>query len=352
MKKMISLLTSFVFSLCIMSNFFTASIAHSADEARILTAGNIGLSDLCPTKIELRDDCIYIGMYDEELYVTTCDEFSCSWKNEDGYYFTPVPDGKYQIFFPYGGTLAHIQAISYLIECHDNTVDIRLNSLMTFDREADSRSMSITTSDSKTATYEIKTLSDIVPVVYYDMHLFFDEDYWFEYSIERGDGAFCQSLYMPLYNNDDIVKITDSTFIDTACIKYAQGELLSENAPVPQKIYSVESSIWYPMTGVTIPESVYVDIIRTNGYDKSYISYTIQNGMIQPTTLKITKGTDFDLNLDREFNVADVVMLQKQLLGNRIYELTNWRAADICQDGVVDVFDLVLMKKALLASQN
>ena len=354
MKKLMSRLTSALIAMCILFVFSPAApITHSADDSHILTAGNIELSELCPTKIELRENCIYIGMYDENLYITTCDEFSCSWKDEDGYYFTPAPDGKYQIFFPCGGTLAHIQACSYLIECHDNTVDIRFNSFMTFDREENgTRSVSVTTADGRSARYETATLSDFISVFYYDLHLFFDKDYWLYYYIERGEGTFCQTLYLPLYNEDDFVKVNDSMFLDICYIDYKQTELLPEGKPSPKKFFLIENGYFYPITGVTIPEYVNVDLIRINGYDTSYISYTTKNDMIIPSTLKITDGISYDLNLDRQFNIADVVMLQKQLLGNQLYELTNWRAADICKDGVVDVFDLVLMKKALLASQN
>ncbi len=55
-----------------------------------------------------------------------------------------------------------------------------------------------------------------------------------------------------------------------------------------------------------------------------------------------------DVNSDNRFNVADVVTLQKWLLGKPDTVLMNWRAADLCSDGVLNVFDLCLMKKALI----
>ena len=50
-----------------------------------------------------------------------------------------------------------------------------------------------------------------------------------------------------------------------------------------------------------------------------------------------------DVNDDKNFNVADLVMMQKFLLGNG--SLTNWKAGDLCEDDRIDVFDMVMMRK-------
>ena len=57
-----------------------------------------------------------------------------------------------------------------------------------------------------------------------------------------------------------------------------------------------------------------------------------------------------DVNADGKFNVADVVALQKWLLAVPDIKLTNWKAADLCEDNRLDVFDLCLMKRKLLNS--
>ncbi len=53
-----------------------------------------------------------------------------------------------------------------------------------------------------------------------------------------------------------------------------------------------------------------------------------------------------DANNDNEVSIADAVMLEKWLLGSG--DLTNWQNVDLCEDGVIDVFDLVLMRKLLI----
>lgn len=55
-----------------------------------------------------------------------------------------------------------------------------------------------------------------------------------------------------------------------------------------------------------------------------------------------------DVNCDGSFNVADVVLLQKWLLGAPDVKLDDWKAADLCKDGRLDVFDLCLMKRMLI----
>ena len=55
-----------------------------------------------------------------------------------------------------------------------------------------------------------------------------------------------------------------------------------------------------------------------------------------------------DVNDDGEFNVADLVIFQKWLLGSAKYSLADWKAADFCSDGKLDIFDLTHMKKELI----
>ncbi|MCQ2417456.1 MAG: heparinase II/III family protein [Oscillospiraceae bacterium] len=55
-----------------------------------------------------------------------------------------------------------------------------------------------------------------------------------------------------------------------------------------------------------------------------------------------------DVNADGVFSIADVVLLQKWLLAVPDTELKNWKAADLCEDNKINVFDLCMMKRSLL----
>ncbi len=53
-----------------------------------------------------------------------------------------------------------------------------------------------------------------------------------------------------------------------------------------------------------------------------------------------------DINDDGKADAADLVMLQKWILGSG--ELTNWQNADLCEDGVIDAFDMAALRRLLL----
>ncbi|MDE7121602.1 MAG: dockerin type I repeat-containing protein [Oscillospiraceae bacterium] len=57
-----------------------------------------------------------------------------------------------------------------------------------------------------------------------------------------------------------------------------------------------------------------------------------------------------DITGDGVFDILDVITLQKWLSGKA--QLANWRNADLNTDGIVNIYDLCLLKKALLKSRQ
>jgi len=53
-----------------------------------------------------------------------------------------------------------------------------------------------------------------------------------------------------------------------------------------------------------------------------------------------------DANNDGVFNIADLVMTQRWLLGNG--RLTAWENADVCKDNRIDVFDMVILRRMMI----
>ncbi len=78
--------------------------------------------------------------------------------------------------------------------------------------------------------------------------------------------------------------------------------------------------------------------------------YSIVDGF-EGTTEPVT-SVQGDVNADGEFNISDVVLLQKWLLAVPNTKLNNWKAADLCKDDRLDVFDLCLLKRELIDSNN
>lgn len=65
------------------------------------------------------------------------------------------------------------------------------------------------------------------------------------------------------------------------------------------------------------------------------------------TTQPVPDSVNGDVNADGVLNVADLVMMQKWLLGSSD-ELTNWNAGDAYKDGRIDVYDLIMIRKLLI----
>lgn len=61
------------------------------------------------------------------------------------------------------------------------------------------------------------------------------------------------------------------------------------------------------------------------------------------------EGVRGDVNVDGVFNIADAVILQKWILAVPNTQLANWKAADLCEDDRLNVFDLCLMKQELIS---
>ncbi len=82
----------------------------------------------------------------------------------------------------------------------------------------------------------------------------------------------------------------------------------------------------------------------------------VKNEMVEP----ITEPTDKpypapvtgDVDGDGELGVTDVIQIQKWMLATPGAKLKDWKAADFNKDGVLDVFDLGLMKRALLKGRH
>ena len=52
------------------------------------------------------------------------------------------------------------------------------------------------------------------------------------------------------------------------------------------------------------------------------------------------KEIEGDVNADGALSVIDAILLQKWLLAVPDAELTDWKATDLCEDNIINVFDL------------
>jgi len=69
------------------------------------------------------------------------------------------------------------------------------------------------------------------------------------------------------------------------------------------------------------------------------------NGAGQQFVPEPVKDAEGDVNADGDVTVADLVMMQRFLLGSS--SLTDWRAGDLCKDERIDTFDLCMLRGVL-----
>lgn len=116
---------------------------------------------------------------------------------------------------------------------------------------------------------------------------------------------------------------------------------------------SVETTVEnIPLGGVPLPPDDYIEP-TTEEIPPLAGEPMPPDDYIEPTTEEIPPlagdvlPTDGDINADGEVSVSDAVSLQKWLLGDKETVMLNWKAADLCEDDMLDAFDLCVLKKLI-----
>ena len=92
-----------------------------------------------------------------------------------------------------------------------------------------------------------------------------------------------------------------------------------------------------------------IDVYNISSEDGANIcQWEYWNGEGQRFILEPIKELKGDVNTDGVFNVADIVMLQKYILGNG--SLSDWKAGDLLVDDRIDTFDILMMRRLLIES--
>ncbi len=74
-----------------------------------------------------------------------------------------------------------------------------------------------------------------------------------------------------------------------------------------------------------------------------------QKFILEPSAPKASWTVIGDVDANGKFNIADIVALQKYILDIPGTKLADWKAGDLCNDGIIDSYDLCLMKKLLIS---
>ncbi len=94
-------------------------------------------------------------------------------------------------------------------------------------------------------------------------------------------------------------------------------------------------------------DKCYID--NSGSYSTNEITIYWNSPLIYLISLTEDEAVVGDINGDNELNVSDIVMLQNHLLGR--IELTTARldTADVCRNGIVDVFDMIKLRELLIS---
>ena len=121
-----------------------------------------------------------------------------------------------------------------------------------------------------------------------------------------------------------------------------------ENVPAWMSDFTKTNSVIKTTNGVTF--ELYAKPVKageavklaSNGQSASCMNYIV---IASEKDISSVRG---DINADGRLDVADLVLLNKWLLGAHDTQLPDWKAGDLCDDGRLDVFDLVLMRQELI----
>jgi len=131
------------------------------------------------------------------------------------------------------------------------------------------------------------------------------------------------------------VKISNCYYLIGTCSGAVDG---SSNSGVTVTNATVMKTL-APSLGEVYMDNIY-DVYFNDGYPIFAIAAPY-----------VDEGEEYangDVNADGEFNISDVVLLRKWLLAVPNVKLADWQAADFYEDSILNVFDLCLMKQALL----
>lgn len=123
-------------------------------------------------------------------------------------------------------------------------------------------------------------------------------------------------------------------------------KVIDAESPLENDNFSVDTSNF----DSSKPGECYISISLTQDAQmKWWYSSPIEIPVIVLDEESVTKG---DVNADGKFDIADVVILQKWLLGTTDAALPNWKAADFCEDEMLNAFDLCMMRRELLSAES
>lgn len=152
----------------------------------------------------------------------------------------------------------------------------------------------------------------------------------------------------------DHIQISSNKFIE--CNFGGRGDVITIESLLNGK--RAENT---PLSEITVKDnqftSCYQEVIDADNVNGLTIENNIirdcENYSIGEHCKNVSSGSNLylpagDVNADGEFNISDLITLQKWFLSVSDTELKDWQSADLCRDGRLNVLDFCLMKEMLI----
>lgn len=186
---------------------------------------------------------------------------------------------------------------------------------------------------------------------YYFIASALDDTYMLDVEAKKADNGTNIDIYQSNNGNNQqfcFVKNSDNSYTiltkisgNKSAVEIAWGSLES-GANVQQWELNGEKCQDWILEPVS-PESLTTTTTTMN------TSTTTITTTVTTTTLPAPLFPVGDLNEDGKVNVADIVLLQRHLLGAEKLTVSQCKAADLYQDGIIDVFDIIILRKVLIS---
>lgn len=145
------------------------------------------------------------------------------------------------------------------------------------------------------------------------------------------------------------VKVAYDYYIEPAELTMKIDEAKSITIYSKNTGWATELEAEYTSSNEDVADVTKRGIIYTNVPGVAEIHAVI--GEVDMVCMVTVEGEKCDVNVDGEFNISDVVLLEKWLLAVPDTHLDNRKAADLYEDDQLDAFDLCLMKKLVNSNE-
>ncbi len=168
-----------------------------------------------------------------------------------------------------------------------------------------------------------------------------------ENTLSLFDSTFCLEGSFDSQNEHNLFRKTDNPDIITLTKDLPAGEYtIQVHNLATDKLYGKNNTTITDTTNrLVLVNAENACVWKTTG-GKYEFKYEISTNRLSIYSSNL--AISGDCNADGKFNLADVVLLQKWLLAIPNTHLNEWKAADLCENNKIDIFDLTAMKNLLL----